>query len=233
MQGLLRTGIMNLFARAPLKLCRRDQREGAQMFANKIVDFPTNGSRHAVDLLMEFLPPLGLKKEYSPLKLKPEAISSAPKLPDGTILIFPSSRGKWAQKEWPFMRELTAEILNEQKYSPTVCIGPASFGPIAWCSDEKLDVPTGALDFCQKVTLGQLLPFISQAALVIGNDAGPTHMAAALGVPTLGLYGPTKPQLAGPYPLTSSRNINLRASSKKMEDISVEEVFGSVKKLLL
>ena len=40
MQGLLRTGIMNFAARARLKLCRRDQREGAQLFANKIVEFP-------------------------------------------------------------------------------------------------------------------------------------------------------------------------------------------------
>ena len=127
---------------------------------------------------MEFLPPLGLKKEWAPLKLKEDA--SAPKLPANTILIFPSSRGKWAQKEWPHahMKELTQKLL-------------AQGAAVAWCSDEKLEVPGGALDFCQKVKLGELLPFIAQARLLIGNDAGPTHMACALGLPTLGLYGPT------------------------------------------
>ena len=76
MQALIRTGLMNLAARAPLKLCRRDQREGAQLFATKRVALPADGSRHAVDMLMEFLPPLGLEKRYAPLLLKPASAPS-------------------------------------------------------------------------------------------------------------------------------------------------------------
>ena len=217
MQALLRTGLMSWAARAPLKLCRHDQTEGAQFFANKIVPLPP-GDGHAVDKLMEFLPPLGLQKIYAPLKLKPDALTNAPKLPAGTILIFPASRGKWANKEWPFFKELTEALLKEGKR-------------VAWSNDAPLEAPARALDFCGKIPLAQLLPFIAQARLVIGNDAGPTHMAAALGVPTLGLYGPTDPALAGPYPLKSPTNIALRAVSEKMEDLPVEEVLHWAKKL--
>lgn len=215
MQGLLRTGLMNLAARAPLKLCRRDQREGAQLFANKIVDFPKE-SRHAVDLLMEFLPPLGLKRIWSPLKLRPST-----ELPANSILIFPSSRGKWANKEWPHFEKLSDEILKK------------NIGPIAWASDIPLKVPAGAIDFTGgKISLGGLLPFIAQARIVIGNDAGPTHMAAAMGVPTIGLYGPTDPALAGAYPLDAKTNRNLRATSGKIEEVKVEEVLRCVETLL-
>ncbi len=40
---------------------------------------------------------------------------------------------------------------------------------------------------------------IKKCDLVIGNDSGPLHIAVAMGVPTLGIYGPTNPKLQGPY----------------------------------
>ncbi|MEO8664287.1 MAG: glycosyltransferase family 9 protein [Ignavibacteria bacterium] len=40
---------------------------------------------------------------------------------------------------------------------------------------------------------------IKKCSLVIGNDSGPLHIAVAVGVPTLGIYGPTNPLLQGPY----------------------------------
>jgi ADP-heptose:LPS heptosyltransferase len=40
---------------------------------------------------------------------------------------------------------------------------------------------------------------INNCGLIVANDSGPMHIAAALGVPTLGLFGPTNPQMHGPY----------------------------------
>ena len=40
---------------------------------------------------------------------------------------------------------------------------------------------------------------INKCDMVIGNDSGPLHIAVAMGVPTLGIYGPTNPALQGPY----------------------------------
>lgn len=40
---------------------------------------------------------------------------------------------------------------------------------------------------------------ISKCDMIIGNDSGPLHIAVAVGVPTLGIYGPTNPNLQGPY----------------------------------
>ena len=46
-------------------------------------------------------------------------------------------------------------------------------------------------------TLPELM---SRAALVVGNDSGPMHLAAAMNVPVLALFGPTDPRRYGPYP---------------------------------
>ena len=49
-----------------------------------------------------------------------------------------------------------------------------------------------------EVGLGEMAAFIEKAVLFIGNDSGPGHLAAALGIPTLTLHGPTAPHLTGP-----------------------------------
>ncbi len=50
-----------------------------------------------------------------------------------------------------------------------------------------------------KTTLPQMASLIAKCKIVIANDSGPMHIAAALGVPTLGIFGPTDPKAHGPY----------------------------------
>jgi ADP-heptose:LPS heptosyltransferase len=50
-----------------------------------------------------------------------------------------------------------------------------------------------------KSTLHQMAGLISKCKLVIANDSGPMHISAALGIPTLGIFGPTNPKAHGPY----------------------------------
>jgi lipopolysaccharide heptosyltransferase I len=225
MQGLLRSGIMAWAARAPVKIGRRDGREGAQMFVNKLVALPKD-SRHAADILMEFLPALGMEKIYAPIKLKSPI--AHPQLPANSILVFPSARGKdsRAPKEWPYFKELTEKLIAELSKSNTNI-------RIAWCSDIKLKVPDGILDFTGgKISLRELLPFIAQAKLVISNDSGPMHMAAAAQVPLIALFGPTDPKLVGPYPPGSPQNRVIKSATGRIGDIKVEEVLRCVRELL-
>jgi lipopolysaccharide heptosyltransferase II len=55
-----------------------------------------------------------------------------------------------------------------------------------------------------RTTLKQLGALLKRCSLVVSNDAGPMHLAAVLGVPTLGIYGPTNPHLQGPLNEPSS-----------------------------
>jgi len=55
-----------------------------------------------------------------------------------------------------------------------------------------------------KTNFGRLAGFIEKCNLIIANDSGPMHVAAALGIPTLGIFGPTDPQAHHPYSKNSS-----------------------------
>jgi ADP-heptose:LPS heptosyltransferase len=50
-----------------------------------------------------------------------------------------------------------------------------------------------------KTTLSQLAAIISRCTAIISNDSGPMHISASLGIPTLGIFGPTNPRQQGPY----------------------------------
>ena len=49
-----------------------------------------------------------------------------------------------------------------------------------------------------QVSVEGLVALLDAADLVASNDTGPVHLASALGVPVLGLYGPNTPRLYGP-----------------------------------
>ncbi len=54
------------------------------------------------------------------------------------------------------------------------------------------------LDLTGATTLGQLGAVISSCDLFVGNDSGPTHLAAAVGTPVVAIFGPSTPQMYGP-----------------------------------
>jgi len=56
----------------------------------------------------------------------------------------------------------------------------------------------GALSLAGRTDLPQLAGVLARCRVVIANDSGPLHMAAALGVPTVALFGPTDPRLVAP-----------------------------------
>jgi ADP-heptose:LPS heptosyltransferase len=49
----------------------------------------------------------------------------------------------------------------------------------------------GAISLAGTLNLGQTMAVLERCALFVGNDSAPMHMAAALGVPTIGIFGPT------------------------------------------
>jgi ADP-heptose:LPS heptosyltransferase len=67
----------------------------------------------------------------------------------------------------------------------------------------------GAAVAAPATSLGELLAVVAAAGLVVSGDTGPLHLAAALGTPIVGIYGPTDPARNGPWSpadVTLSRN---------------------------
>ena len=60
-----------------------------------------------------------------------------------------------------------------------------------------------------QVTLGEVGALAEIANLYVGNDTGPTHIAAAVGCPTLAIFGPSDPAISGPYSPAADRVITL------------------------
>lgn len=72
---------------------------------------------------------------------------------------------------------------------------------------ELLDeLPQGAIDMVGNLSLNQLGFLLSKAKIYIGPDTVVTHMAAALGTPTMALFGPSNPVKWGPWPKTWALN---------------------------
>jgi heptosyltransferase-3 len=71
---------------------------------------------------------------------------------------------------------------------------------LAYLDAVLLDAPAGVYNLAGRLSLAQLVLPLAQARLYIGPDTAVTHLAAALGVPTLALFGPSNPVKWGPWP---------------------------------
>jgi heptosyltransferase-1 len=223
-QGLLRTGLMTWRALAPLKVGSSFAREGSRFAYNTVVPAPAGGhNTHAIEKLLQFLPAIGLEPELrtpivikgdSPDELDPRLIGTKP------IVIVPNSRG--VHKEWPYFPELTAGLVEKLPESV-----------IVWDSHLEWDDPVVSdlsrfVNLTSRTSLLQMVELLRRAKLVIANDSGPLHIAAALGRPTLGLFGPTSPSRFGPYPLDLPRNNVLMATGNDMSNLACATVLDKI-----
>ena len=203
-QGLLRTGLMTSRAHAKKKVGRSDAREWAGMFYDEKVPLPPDGRRsHAVEILLQFCPVLGAKPELrGSLKFR-ETDALNLSFADGRggakpFLMFPDSRR--AEKCWGGFKQLTEMILRENRTRKVIWAGNNRV------ADRNAYPAEQFLNLTANTSLVSLPALIKRADWVITNDSGPMHLAAALGVKTLGIFGPTDPRLFGPYPLTGPTN---------------------------
>ncbi|HSW53683.1 MAG TPA: glycosyltransferase family 9 protein [Ignavibacteriaceae bacterium] len=95
-----------------------------------------------------------------------------------------------------------------------------------------------------KSSFGELSALIEKCDLIIANDSGPMHVSAALGKPTLGIFGPTDPIAHRPYSANSSYVIHSELHCIKctklvcpynhecMLALPIEKVMTEVEKLM-
>jgi len=111
--------------------------------------------------------------------------------PDGRfVAMVPGS--VWATKRWPAERfaEVASRVASDPGL-PVVLLGAP--GERGLCEDVARTAGAGVTSLAGETTLGEMAAVISAARFFVGNDSGPTHMAMALEVPTVALFGPTDP----------------------------------------
>jgi heptosyltransferase I len=143
----------------------------------------------------------------------------------------------WGAKQWPPERYgRLAQCLAETGLTPLVNVGPG---------EEELvrEVKAAGGGTARPVdgSLAELLALTRRAKLFVGGDTGPMHLAAALGIPVVAIFGPTSPERNGPY-MTPS--IVLRSPSSETSyarrprpeagllEIGVGDVLAAAQKLL-
>ncbi len=195
-QGLLKSALALRAARARQRIGPSYHREGARLFYTAVTG-PRSKDRHAVEQAYDLIRYLDWP-ETDPVF--PVRLPDVPPGGDARPRIALAPRSRWETKNWPddAFIELGRRLIEESGARLYLTGGPAEAAlgkrlEQAWDCPERVVNRCGALDL---VGLGSLL---QEMNLAITVDTGPMHMAAALGVPVLALFGPTDPVRTGPF----------------------------------
>lgn len=118
------------------------------------------------------------------------ARAEAPPVPPGAVALVPGAR--WATKRWPRAHWATLACALRRDGVPLVWLGSA--GERALC-----DPAPGDLDACG-LSLPATATVLAGCRAAVGGDSGLLHLARAVGVPTLMLFGPTDAARLPPDP---------------------------------
>ena len=258
LQCLLRSAAFAWLANGKRLVGLDEIREGARGFydhAAPRASFHT----HAVDWYLSVLPPLGVPvhknfvwlperaevaaeiKRKWPLTLvsTPHSALRTPRL----IALQPGAR--WLNKRWPVQHFAKVVHRLAQKFPA------AHFAVLGGKDDAQLgetisqSAPEKVLNLCGQTSLPEMIEWVRRCDLLITNDTGPMHVAAALDKPLVALFGPTEPRRTGPYgqlenvlrldlpcsPCLSSR-CAIEETDKCLRDLSPAMVIEKVEKLL-
>ena len=101
-------------------------------------------------------------------------------------------------------------------------------------------------NLCGKLNLIDVAAHIKKCKIFIGNDSGLMHIASAMGIPTIGLFGPSLENRYAPrgnnahyirtkktfHQLTGAKNFDWNTKKNLMTSLSVNSVFNKIKKIL-
>lgn len=156
-------------------------------------------------------------------------------LHQGFVLLNPGAG--WGAKQWPAERYAKiARVLGQDGLRSLVNFGPGE----EWLAKIVEEEARGSAVAAQ-FSISELIAVTRRASLFIGGDTGPLHLAAALKIPIVALFGPTDPARTGPYGTLSIvlRNPHSITSHKRnreteagLMNISAEQVIAVARELL-
>lgn len=175
---------------------------------------PAGYARHVCDWHAEQLQAQGIELPGVPIARREN--------PGGPIVIHPGSGG--AAKCWPVERfEASIERLRGQGCEVRPLLGEVEMERWPAAVRERWITRLGARVI---ESLDALCDELEAASLFVGNDSGPTHLAAQMGVRTVALFGPSDPRVWAPR--GPAARVLAPESPRGMEWLSVEEVLGVV-----
>ncbi len=194
----------SVLSRAPHRLGfeRGRARDGVWMFANH--HLRNAPRRHTQDMFLEFTDALGIDAQPLDWNLqltdseKTDAANFFAQLSGRPVAaIVPASANP--KKDWlPERSAQVADALNEKYGMDVVLLGGPGEREVAVARAIQAHART-PLSWGMADGVRRMLGIVAGCKLIIAPDTGPVHMARALDVPVIGLYGHTNPWRVGPY----------------------------------
>lgn len=241
-QGLIKTGLLSLLSGARRRIgFGRDLvwEKPAHWFYSETVE-QADGISHIVSLNRLLADAAGARPAAGPVELDvPEDMSQAvtARLEQQNLRNFAiiNPGGGWPTKRWalPKYGALAERMADQLGMQVAVTTGPGEEslyeGLSAAC---RVALPHFPVPFLE------LVPLMKHARLIISGDTGPFHLACALGVPVVGIFGPTSPSRNGPWSARDGAVVHSLPCSychgrtcptrNECMDISVDEVYAAV-----
>ena len=249
LQGLIKSAVLARASGAPrvVGFTPRYARERAASWFYTDRHDPGGGGmyhvdeRHVVYTNLGVLRTLGIEPgppEF-PLEQIESAVAARVAEQTGGRYAILNAGAAWPNKRWPPARLAMVAMELRARYAlPSVAV----WGPDEeWLARELVEKSSRAALLSPQTTIADVVALARGASLYLSGDTGPAHIAAAVGTPVVGIYGPTRPSRNGPWlaeDVTVSRSDvcrchHLRQCRMKtmcLEDIQVAEVMAAVEK---
>ena len=239
MQGTLRSAVIGRFARAREFAGYENPREAAA--ARFYRSTRRRIGTHVVDQGAALLgAACSIALEPARVRLPHEAWAdewAAELVGDRKVCVLAASAG-WGAKQWPAERYgALARELRAMGFVPLVNAAKKDDAVAA-----SVVAASGGAAEMAVCNVAGLIALMRRTSLLVGGDSGPTHLAAALGIPLVAVYGPTDPARNGPWgsgPMRLIRGAGSVTSHKRVAEIdaglariTVDEVAREVKELV-
>jgi heptosyltransferase I len=202
LQVALRANLVSMLVRAPLRIGydHARSRDLHGLFVNARI--AGRSGQHVLDAMASFLEPFGVRQTEVRWDIPVPAAAqefAASHLPGDapTLLVSPCSSHplrNWLPKRYAAVIDHAAA----RGWRVALCGGPGAYER-AFGDAIAEKAKSKPLDLIGKDTLKQFLALARRAHLLLAPDAGPMHMANAMGLAVLGLHAASNPQRSGPY----------------------------------
>jgi heptosyltransferase-1 len=209
LQSLFRSAMFAWFAHGKKLVGLDDFREGARGFYDLAVprkDYFTHAADWYLAVLTALKIPVHKNFTWLPENKKiSEAVKqrwfgAGSKLKaENSKLVFLQPGARWENKRWP-AEHFAALVRALEKNFPSARFAVLGSGDDAPLGDKiSAAAPDKVINLCGKTSLPEMVELLRLGDLLVTNDTGPMHVAAALGRPVIALFGPTEARRTGPY----------------------------------
>jgi lipopolysaccharide heptosyltransferase II len=213
--------------------------------------------QHQAEIYLDLARAIGLSVDSPHMRFVPTPAERQKVLPQSQlrVAVFPgggSNPGmQLTAKRWPIERyKAIVRRLILERAMHVLLIGGPDDKVLTQAIMDGLDVPKDTItDLAGTTTFGEMAANLEACALFIGNDSSPMHLAAAVGIPVIAIFGPTSPQEYGPYPPNDPLHIALWqhptgqpcfflgkmqpcANCTCMQSVTIDAVWAAVERLI-